>query len=222
VPEQKRENMHLAVKQIWHKGIFKSLWLEMKSWGAGMRYIALVNFFIGFVAVISDLVVPIKVFQETGSYVQIVILGIVIALPSLFDINLGKFADGNRTKALWIGMLSLCILLIILTFTSNFIVQIVIAFLLTMNYNLINLASDGLATMMVKRTHYGRMGGLNGDIDTMGSIVGAFVIGILMDVVGFSNTVAILAGMSLIILWIISSGRSSLENVLVKVKGNYE
>lgn len=214
VPEKKRESTERAVRDIWEEGIFKTLWKEVKSWSKGMRYVALANFFIGFIAVVADFIVPIKIFEETGSYVQVIVIGIIITLPALFDFNLGKFADKHRVPALFAGLSAIFLLIVALSFTSSFVAQMVIAFLLTLSSTLVNLASDGLATVMVKPDHYGRMGGINVDIDTFGAIFGSILIGVIIDAMGFSFAMAGVGAFCLLVLLALAKGKRYLRLAL--------
>ncbi|KKQ34018.1 MAG: hypothetical protein US50_C0065G0009 [Candidatus Nomurabacteria bacterium GW2011_GWB1_37_5] len=194
------ENLRDGFKHALAGGFLKNVLLEVKGWGRGMRLIALINFFIGFVAVMSDFIIPIRVYQESGSLPKVILIGVILALPGLFDFRLGKFADKHRIGSLFIGLSSLLILFASLAFTDGFIGQMIIAFLLGISFNLINLASDGLTTKMVQPEHFGRMSSLNFDIDTVGTILGPIAIGLMIDSFSFSSASLVLAFFSLIIL----------------------
>lgn len=207
------ENLREGIRHALQGGFLKNIWLEIKSWNKGMRLIALANFFIGFVAVMSDFIIPIRVYQESGSLSKVILIGVVLALPGLFDFQLGKFADRYRLSSLFVGLAGLIFLFGVLGFTESFIGQMVIAFLLGISFNLINLASDGITTKLIQPEHYGRMSSLNFDIDIVGTILGPVVIGFLIDKIDFSSTAIVLAIASLFVLFFIFFKRRHLPKV---------
>ncbi len=200
----KPEGFKEGMKNVFREGAYVGIWREIKTWGAGLRIIGFLVFFLGFITPVVDFFIPIYTYTQTGSFDKVIIIAAVMALPSLFGSPLGKIADKYRKGSILFGFSALAILILSLAFTPVYWVQLLIAFLIKTVLELIDLASDGLATRIIHPEHYGRLNSVMGEVGDVGELMGPIVLGFMLEGIGTSHTFGILSAVTLLIVLVLA------------------
>lgn len=213
---EKGDGLPDGFKKILQDGIYFGIWKEIKNWGAGLRTFALLNFFLGFISVVSSFFIPIYAYNEGATLPQVILITAALATPAVFGSLLGKIADRKRGVAIFFGLGMLFVLLISLSLVGGYISQLGIAFGIGFALELIQLASDGGATRISSAEHYGRLGSAMEGIGSIGSLIGPVTLGFLVDLIGAPRYFLAMSVLTLLVLFVLLIKRHKLEEVSSK------
>lgn len=201
-------NLKGGVKDVLKEGVFSSLWGEIKGWHRDLRLISFANIYFGFIGVITSFIIPLDIYVQGGSLKQVILVAVVVALPSIFSIHLGKIADRWRIGSTLAGMFGVFVFLICLAFSSHYILQMIFSFCFSLALNQVLYSFDGITTESINSQHYGKMGGLLLGVFSIGELFGPIVLGLLVDLYSSKFTLLLVAGMTLVLFLIFFSQKS--------------
>ena len=177
---------------------------EFISWDARLKLVTFLNFWIAFASGVVGFFLPIQIFMEGSGYVPVIIMGVVMALPSLMGWGLGKVFDQKGMRVFTYGISAFAVLLLGLAFAKSYLIQIIIGFLIGIIIEMLWIASEELMTTYSNPERFGLMDGISRSITDMGALIGPLCAGIAIDMFGTSITyislaiiIVILAGYSL-------------------------
>lgn len=173
-----------GVRKVWRDGVVSNFVQEVRGWSSSLRLIGFLTFLLGFVGIATSFSIPLAVYADSGNLVQVIVIGAVAALPSVFSFPLGKIADKWRMQSVYAGFVIAVISLGLLALFPVFWVQLVLAFLLSIGLNLTSLAFDGIATLNTNPEHYGRMSSVLANSGSVGELIGPIIAGVLIDAYG--------------------------------------
>ncbi|MBI4993989.1 MFS transporter [Candidatus Wolfebacteria bacterium] len=193
------KNIKDGVAGIFKDGIFYSMWNEMRGWNKNLRLISFVTFYLGFIGVVNNFIIPIDVYKNGGNYQQIILIGAVLALPYIFGFYLGEIADEKRKISVLTGIAFISLFFLLLAFTENYALKLIFVFGLSLAFDLIILAFAGITTQSVSEEHYGRLSSILADSGSLGALFGPIVLGILADILGLRSTFIIFSLINIVI-----------------------
>lgn len=207
----KKENLKDGFRKSFKKGFYLGMFKEIKDWDYGLKLMGLITFFIGFIAVFAELFIPIYSYTHGSNLQEVILITILLNTPMLFGTILGKMADKNRNKGIFVGLIMTIALLILLSFMNTYVWQLIVAFGIGIALHLMELAGDGISTHLSRRSHYGRISSAMEGIGSLGNIAGPIAVGLLIDIHGLPETSLIISGATLILLLIAVFGRKRLS-----------
>lgn len=152
---------------------------ERSDWA--LFTVAVTYFFISIASSIILFFVPIQAYTEGAELSQVIIMGIIIALPTLFGLGLGKLFNKKGHQVFPVGVGILALLIGILAFLKLYIWQLFLLFLIAIVLELLLVGYQELVTVHARPEHYGRTGGILRGITTFGTLIGPFIAGLIID-----------------------------------------
>lgn len=178
----KKEETGIELKEkIKVKSAYVEAFKEFGAWGWNLRLLALFNFFIAFSSAVVGFFLPIEAYAQNRNLSQAMIIGILLAVPTLFGAKLGKWFDKKGVSLFPYGFLLFGVFLTILALSNSYLVKLGVAFGIGIIMELLSLGSNELITVCANPEHFGRVGGVMRSIYDIGSMVGPLMVGILID-----------------------------------------
>lgn len=207
----KKGSLRDGLKKSIKTGFYSEMFREVKSWNLGLKLLGLISFFFGFIATFVELFIPIYAYTQGANLQQVILITILLNLPMLFGTILGKLADKNRKRCLFVSIILAMLLLLTLSFVHTYYLQLIVAFGMGIVLHLMELVNDGVSTHLSERRHYGRVSSAMEAISSLGNLVGPIVIGLSIDARGLPSTALIISIATFVILLIAFAGRKQLE-----------
>ncbi len=170
---------------------------EFSTWNWQLKMLLGFNFFLAFTSSIVAFFLPIEMYMEGSGYTPIILLGVIMTIPVLFGLYLGKIFDKRGPRIFVYGLLLYGILLFALGLTHVYLWQMVIAFLMGIIQESISTGKEELTTFYSNPEHFGRVSGFMRSIANVGAMAGPLAAGILIDISGTRAvyfTLAVLVG----------------------------
>jgi MFS family permease len=163
---------------------YRYLLKEMRRWDINSWMLAAILFLLGFAGVIAGFFIPVYAYKQGESLRSMAIITSAFAVPALLGVYLGGFADKMKKGALLIGLGLLAVLLAALFLDYGLAWKAALVFLISVVSELLGLAVQGIGTRITPPKNYGRFSSAISVVGTLGSIIGAVIIGGLIDMVG--------------------------------------
>jgi MFS family permease len=177
---RKKKNEKIGIPER-AKVPLSSFFKEMKLWNIRLKSLLLFNFFISFTGAIIIFFLPIQAYIKGEGFSFIILMGIVMTLPTLFDWQLGKLFDGKGVKIFTQSLFLFSALIFSLVFFSQYAWQLVVLFVVNLIIQLLSLGANEMVTVHAEPEHFGRVDGIMQSISDIGSMLGPITIGIIMD-----------------------------------------
>ncbi|OGY59945.1 MAG: hypothetical protein A3B23_02235 [Candidatus Colwellbacteria bacterium RIFCSPLOWO2_01_FULL_48_10] len=201
------ESMKDGVKDVLRDGAYASMIREIKEWGAGLKLIGFLVFFLSLISPVIDFFIPILTYADSASIEKAVLIAAVMAIPAVFGAFWGKIADRYKKNGIFWGLGIAAFLIFALGQTDVYIFHLGLAFLIKCALEVVNLASDGITTRIIRPEHYGRLSGAMQAIGDVGSLIGPISLGLLIDQAGasFAFTAVSIASIAMLCLLMFKS-----------------
>jgi MFS family permease len=171
-----------------------------RTWTANFWLLGLIVFFSSIIGAFISFFIPITAYLAGANLPMVVLLGIFGALPSLFGYMLGRIADRrNRYVLIALSLFCVAIIAVWLAAIHAYWLQLCAVFLLGIILELLFVVQSSLITTLGPAETYGRRGSVFESISTLGDLVAPLILGVTLDVLGFSN-VAFTIGAGAIVL----------------------
>jgi MFS family permease len=152
-----------------------------------MKGLAVFNFFIAFAGTVTALFLPIEAHIEGASLAQVIVIGILFAIPSLLGWLLGDWFDQWGTSLFPYCLFIYAALLGSIALINTYAWKLFVAVGVGMVLELLTLGSGELVTAHTLPEFFGRVGGIMESISDFGSLVGPLAVGIMIDAEGASR-----------------------------------
>jgi MFS transporter, DHA1 family, multidrug resistance protein len=180
-------------------GSFLSAW---RTWTANFWLLSVIVFFSSIVSAFVTFFIPISAYLAGANLPMVVLLGIFGALPALFGYLLGRIADKrNRYVLIAFSLFCVAIIAVWLAAIHAYWLKLSAVFLLGVVLELLYVVQSSLITTLGPAHTYGKRGSAFESISTLGDLVAPLVLGVALDVLGFSSvsftiaaTAVVLAG----------------------------
>lgn len=185
---------------------------EWLGWNNELRLLGALVLLSSLIGALIWFFIPIDAYIEGAKPMFVILLTVVAAIPSLFGYLLGKMVDKAGEKPLLsFGLIFITVILILIALFPQYGVKLVASFFIGIILELFSIIQRSLVTTLGSADSYGERGGVFETIITLGDLVAPLLLGILLDILGFSYAAIIVAVISVILL--ISFHIISIKNI---------
>jgi MFS family permease len=159
-----------------------------RTWTANFWLLGVIVFFSSIINALISFFIPITAYLAGANLPMVVLLGIFGALPALFGYVLGLIADKrNRYVLIALSLFCVTIIAIWLAAIHAYWLKLIAVFLLGVILELLYVVQSSLITTLGPAKTYGKRGSAFESISTLGDLVAPLILGVALDVLGFSN-----------------------------------
>ncbi len=174
---------------------------EWISWNGDLRLLGTLMFFSSLIGTLISFFIPIDAYIDGAQPAMVILLGIVGTIPSLFGYALGKVADHhNKYQLIALGLVTIVGVTIGLVLFPDYGFKLLASFILGIVLEWFAIIQKGLVTSFSSPATYGERGSAFEGIINLGDLTAPLLLGILLDIMGFSTTALIVAGVGTILL----------------------
>jgi len=171
-----------------------------RTWTANFWLLGLIVFFSSIISAFISFFIPITAYLAGANLPMVVLLGIFGALPALFGYMLGLIADRrNRYVLIALSLFCVAIIAVWLAAIHAYWLQLSAVFLLGIILELLFVVQSSLITTLGPAETYGRRGSAFESISTLGDLVAPLILGVTLDVLGFSNVAFTIAAGAIVL-----------------------
>ena len=171
---------------------------EWRTWNVQLRLLSALVLFSSIISALTDFFIPIEAYLNGANLPMVVLLAIFGAIPALFGYNLGRLADiRSKTKLISYGLLIVAITMCGVVIFPQYWFKLGAIFVMGIVMELFSVIKGSLVTTLGPSETYGIRGSAFESIVTFGDLAAPLLLGIAMDVLGFSNLLATIAGISI-------------------------
>lgn len=187
VQREKRERTSLF-------GSYRSAIVEWKTWNGTFWLLGALVLFSSLIEALMWFFIPIEAFIDGTKPALVVLLAVIAAVPSLFGYSLGKLADrSNKYTLIAIGLFGVAVITGGLAVFPQYIFKLIASFLLGVLLQLFSVIQKALVTTLGSPETYGRRGSAFESIANLGDLSAPLVLGISLDILGFSGVSIVVA-----------------------------
>jgi MFS family permease len=173
---------------------------EWRSWDSGLWMVSLLILFSSVLSALMYFFIPIDAYLTGANLPMVILITIFGSMPALFSYQLGRLADiRNKYHLIAFGLCGTAVIAVGLALFPQYWFKLVAMFLLGIILELFYVAQSSLITTLGPSETYGKRGSAFESIVTLGDLSAPLILGIGLDVLGFSN-VALIVGFSAFIL----------------------
>ncbi|MDB5258982.1 MAG: hypothetical protein JWO73_190 [Candidatus Taylorbacteria bacterium] len=173
---------------------------EWRTWNFKLWSLSVLVFFTSFVSSLMYFFIPIDAYVSGSNLQMVVCITIFGSLPALFGYKLGKIADArNKYSLIGIGLLGVAAVGLGLAIFPQYWFKLVAMFLMGVILELFYVAQSSLITTLGPEETYGERGSAFEGIISIGDIAAPLILGIGLDVLGFSQVAYVIAGAALLL-----------------------
>jgi MFS family permease len=179
---------------------------EIRGWSGNLKGLAFFNFVIAMAGTVTAFFLPIEAHVEGASLAQVILIGVLFAIPPLLGWFLGNWFDLKGTSLFPFCLLALAVLVGSIGLINTYDWKLFAAFGVGMILELLTLGTAELVTRYTLPDHFGRVGAIVESICDLGSLIGPLAIGVLIDLEGASRAFESLGaaiGVLASIVWIV-------------------
>jgi MFS family permease len=187
---------------------------SLKAWRTWTANFWLLGFIVFFSSIINALIsffIPITAYLAGANLPMVVLLGIFGALPSLFGYILGRIADRqNRYALIALSLFCVAIIAVWLAAIHTYSLKLCAVFLLGIILELLYVVQSSLITTLGPARTYGKRGSAFESISTLGDLVAPLILGVALDVLGFSNVASVIGVVAVVLAILFLSRRKEI------------
>ena len=173
---------------------------EWRTWDSQLWLLGGLVFFSGIVNALMWFFIPIDAYLEGTNLSLVVLLTVVGAVPSLLGYSLGRVADTkNKYSLIVFGLLCVALVMVGLGIFPQYIFKLIGSFLLGIVLELLFVVRGNLITFLGPSETFGRRGSAFESIVILGDLIAPLILGISLDVLGFSNVAYLVAAIALVL-----------------------
>jgi MFS family permease len=173
---------------------YAAAFVEFRNWNVHLHLLAGLVLMMGIISSLVGFFVPIDAYVEGASLTMVILLGVVATLPMLFGFPFGRIADRhNKYILIALTLILSAVVVAGLSVFPYYWFKLVASFLLGLLAELLVVTGKSLVTTLGPEETYGLRGSVFEGISTLGKLAAPLLIGITLDVIGFSNMTLITA-----------------------------
>jgi MFS family permease len=173
---------------------------EWRTWTANFWLLGFIVFFSSTINALISFFIPITAYLAGADLPMVVLLGIFGALPALFGYILGRIADRqNRYALIALSLFCVAIVSVWLAAIHSYLLKLCAVFLVGIILELLFVVQSSLITTLGPAKTYGKRGSAFESISTLGDLVAPLILGVALDVLGFSNVAFIIGAFAVVL-----------------------
>ncbi len=167
---------------------------EWRTWNIELWLLSVLILFSGIVSALMYFFVPINAYLTGANLPMVVLITVSGAIPALFGYKLGRIADGrNKYGLITFGLICLAVITFGLAVFPQYWFKLLAIFFMGIILELFYVVQSSLITTLGPAETYGERGSAFESIITLGDLVAPLILGIGLDLVGFSNVAYVMA-----------------------------
>jgi predicted MFS family arabinose efflux permease len=192
IPQDELDNSENKWLKYVSPKVYISSIQEFIMWKKGMKIMMFFNFIaFGSYSVVRTFV-PIFIFISGDDLTRVIIFMMVFSLPAVFGISLGWLADRSNKIHLAISLLVMGLSIFIFSYTTIFVVQLIMLFLFSLIVEYLVYFVDSFMTKAGDDRHYGSITSIVSEVGELASIAGPILMGFVLDAYGEGTTFAVM------------------------------
>ena len=161
---------------------------EWNKWTAQFWLLGALIFFSSIINSLMTFFIPITAYLAGANLPMVVLMAVLGATPALFGYKLGLTADGrNRYVLISTGLICMAIIAVWLALLHSYWFKLGAVFLMGIILELFYVVQSSLITTIGPAKAYGTRGSAFESISTLGDLVAPLILGVALDLIGFSN-----------------------------------
>lgn len=183
---------------------------EWRTWSGHLQLLSVLVFFSSIVGCLMYFFMPIDAYLAGANLPMVILVTVFGAIPALFGYKLGKLADArNRYYLIAFGLLGVALIALGLVSFPYYWFKLAAMFFMGIILELFYVVQSSLVTTLGPKETYGMRGSVFEFIITSSDMVAPLILGVALDLAGFSNTVAIISAISIVLAFIYALPRLS-------------
>ena len=179
---------------------YRKAFSEWKSWNNHLWLLGALVIFSGIIEALMWFFIPIDAYIGGAKPAMVVLLVVIAAIPTLFGYTLGKIADKqNKYTLIAVGLLGVAVIMIGLAIFPQYAFKLIASFALGVLLELFAVIQKILVTTLGPSETYGQRGSAFESVATLGDLSAPLILGIALDVTGFTNVSFIIASVAVIL-----------------------
>jgi MFS family permease len=173
---------------------------EWRTWDAGLWMVSVLILFSSILSTLMFFFIPIDAYLTGANLPMVILITVLGAVPALFGYQLGHLADiRNKYYLIAIGLCASALIVVGLVVFPQYWFKLVAVFLIGIILELFYVVQSALITTFGPSETYGQRGSAFDSVITLGDLAAPLMLGIGLDVIGFSNVSFIVAGVALLL-----------------------
>lgn len=161
---------------------------EWRSWDSRLRLLSALVLFSSIINAIIDFFLPIDAYLAGANLPMVVLLAIFAAVPSLFGYRLGRLVDArSKFGLISLGLATVALVMSGIVIFPQFAFKLAAVFIMGIVLELFSMVKGSLVTTLGPAATYGVRGSAFESIITFGDLTAPLIIGIAIDMLGFSK-----------------------------------
>lgn len=179
---------------------YRKAFSEWKTWNNHLWLLGALVIFSAIIEALMWFFIPIDAYISGAKPAMVVLLVVIAAIPTLFGYTLGKIADKkNKYSLIAIGLFGIAVVMVGLAIFPNYAFKLIASFALGVLLELFAVIQKILVTTLGPAETYGQRGSAFESVATLGDLTAPLILGIALDVVGFTNVSTIIASVAIIL-----------------------
>ena len=179
---------------------YRKAFSEWKTWNNHLWLLGALVIFSAIIEALMWFFIPIDAYISGAKPAMVVLLVVIAAIPTLFGYTLGKIADKkNKYSLIAIGLFGIAVVMMGLAIFPNYAFKLIASFALGVLLELFAVIQKILVTTLGPAETYGQRGSAFESVATLGDLTAPLILGIALDVVGFTNVSTIIASVAIIL-----------------------
>jgi MFS family permease len=173
---------------------------EWQAWDAHLWLLGTLVVFSGLIEALMWFFIPIEAYINGAQPSLVILLSVLAAVPALLGYFFGKIADaGNKYRLIAGGLLGIMLVMVGLASFPGYGPMLFASFILGCILEFFGVIQSGLITSLGPVETYGRRGSAFESLAVLGDLAAPLILGISLDILGFSNVAFALAAVSLVL-----------------------
>jgi len=173
---------------------------EWRTWNSGFWMVSLLILFSSILSALMYFFIPIDAYLTGANLPMVILVTVFGAVPALFSYQLGYLADvRNKYHLIALGLCGAGAVIIGLAIFPQYLFKLVAVFLLGIVLELFYVAQNALITTLGPSETFGRRGSAFESVVTLGDLSAPLILGIGLDVLGFSSIAVVIACSALVL-----------------------
>lgn len=179
---------------------YRRVFEEWRSWNVHLWLLSTLVLLSSVINALMWFFIPIDAYIEGAQPAFVVLLMVVGAVPSLFGYLLGRIADRrNKYGLIAFGLVAVAAIMACVAIFPQYAVKLAASFLLGIILELFSVVQKSLVTTLGPAETYGRRGGAFESVVALGDLAAPLMLGVALDILGFTNVSAIVAGLAVVL-----------------------
>ena len=173
---------------------------EWRTWDSGLWMVSVLILFSSIMSALMYFFIPIDAYLTGANLPMVVLITVFGSVPALFSYKLGRFVDArNKYRLIAFGLFATALIVLGLAVFPQFWFKLLAVFLLGITLELFYVAQSALITTLGPSESYGRRGSAFESVITLGDLTAPIILGVGLDILGFSNVALITAVIALVL-----------------------